>query len=185
MLQVNFDPFPDITTERLLLRQVNAGDANEMFWLRSNEQVMKYIGRPRPKTVEEVLPFIQKIIDNATNNEGVAWAITLRDDPTLIGHISFHVLMKEHHRAEVGYLLHPAHHGKGLVDEALQAILAYGFNTMGLHSVEAITSPENKASRKLLERNGFVQEGYFKENFYWEGRFLDSVVYSLLKPSAE
>ncbi len=68
------------------------------------------------------------------------------------------------------------------MSEALKAVLDYGFNTMGLHSVEAIASPLNNASIKILERNGFVREAYFKENFLWEGQYLDSVVYSLLAP---
>lgn len=182
MLQVNFNPFPELTTQRLILRQVTADDANEMFFLRSSEEVMKYICRPRPKNLEDMLEFIQKIRDMIATDEGVAWAMTQKDDPTLIGHISFHRLVKEHHRAEVGYLMHPNFYGQGIMDEALKAVLHYGFHTMKLHSVEAIASPANAASLKLLERNNFVREAYFREDFFWEGAFQDSVVYSLLTP---
>ncbi len=182
MLQVNFNPFPTLTTQRLVLRAFSKDDINEMFRMRTDEAIMKYIDRPRPKSVEDTIPFLEKIRANVENNEGIAWAMTLKDDPTLIGHMSFHVIMKDHYRAEVGYMMDTQHQGKGLVSEALKAALQYGFNVMGLHSVEAHVVPENTASRKLLERNGFKQEAYFKENFYWEGTFRDTVIYSLLRP---
>ncbi len=183
MLEVNFDPFPEIKTERLLLRQVTPEDAHEMFYLRSSEALMKYICRPKPKDLDDILAFIQKVRDMIASNEGVAWAMTLKDNPKLIGHVSFHLLMKEHYRAEVGYILHEDHHGTGVMHEALQAIMEYGFAKMGLHSVQANVSQENTASRKLLEKNGFVQEAHFRENYYWEGEFLDSIIYSRLAPA--
>jgi [ribosomal protein S5]-alanine N-acetyltransferase len=182
MLQINNSPFPVLTTQRLILRRITNDDANEMYFLRSNEAVMNHIHRPRPASLEDIKPFIQKINDMIDANEGIAWAMALRDEPKLIGHISFHRVIKEHYRAEVGYLLHPGHYGKGIMHEALNAVLGYGFTTMGLHSVEAIVNPGNNASIKLLERNKFMREAYFREDFFWEGKFLDSAVYSLLAP---
>lgn len=180
MLQIDFDPFPVLTTERLVLRRIDTGDVKEIFLMRSDEGVMKYICKPKPKDNNDILQLIQKINGLIADNNGIAWAMTLKGENKMMGHISFHVFYKEHYRAEVGYMMHPYYHGKGLMDEALRAVLQYGFNTIGLHSVEANVSPENTASRKLLERNGFKQEALFKENFYWEGEFLDSVIYSLL-----
>jgi ribosomal-protein-alanine N-acetyltransferase len=182
MLQVNFEPFPVLTTDRLVLRQITAADANEIFEMRSDENVMKYICRPRPKDVDEVFPFIETIRGRIAANEGIGWAITLKDEDKVIGHISLHVIIKEHYRAEVGYMLSPAHQRKGITAEALKAVLDYGFNTLGLHSIMAIASPHNTASRTLLEKTGFTQEAHFKEDFFWKGKFLDSVVYSLLTP---
>jgi [ribosomal protein S5]-alanine N-acetyltransferase len=182
MLYINFDPFPVLTTERLILRRIDENDAKEIFLLRSDENIMKYICKPKPKNLDDVLPLVNKINKLIDGNEGIAWAMTLKDDPKMMGHISFHVFYKEHFRAEVGYMMHPDHYGKGLMDEALKAVLSFGFNKVGLHSVEANVSPENSASRKLLERNNFKQEAHFKENFYWEGQFLDSIIYSLLRP---
>ena len=182
MLNVTFDPFPELTTERLVLRRINNNDANELFFLRSDVEIMRYICRPKPKDIDDILQFIQQINNMIDGNDGVAWAMALKGNPKLMGHISFHHLLKEHYRAEVGYMMHPDHYGKGLMNEALKAVLNYGFNSIGVHSVEANVSPENTASRKLLERNNFIQEAHFKENFYWEGEFLDSIIYSLLAP---
>jgi [ribosomal protein S5]-alanine N-acetyltransferase len=184
MLTVNFDPFPVITTDRLLLRRVEMADVPEIQRLRSDEQLMKYIHRPRFENATEAAAFVEKIHNMVAANEGIGWGITRKDDPKVIGHISFHILYKEHYRAEAGYMLFAEYHRKGIITEALQAILHYGFTAMGLHSVEAITDGENSASRKLLEKSGFIQEGYFRESTYWEGRFHDKVVYSLLNNAA-
>lgn len=143
---------------------------------------MKYIGRPRPNGMEDIFTLLEKMKKMVTDNDGVTWAMTLKGDPKLMGHISFHRLIKEHDRAEIGYMMHPDFFGQGIMSEALKALLNYGFNTMGLHSIEAIASPLNNASIKILERNGFIREAYFKENFCWEGQYLDSVVYSLIAP---
>ena len=182
MLELNFNPFPLLTTERLVLRQMSIDDANEMFFLRSDEHVMKYIDRPRAKSVEDAVQFIQMINIGLANNEYINWAIALKNDPKLIGNICFWRIQKEHYRAEIGYVLHPAYHGKGIMQEAIMAVLDYGFKIMGIHSVEANVNPENITSIKTLERTGFVREAYFKENYYYDGKFLDSAIYSLIKP---
>ena len=100
----------------------------------------------------------------------------------LIGTIGFWRITKEHYRAEIGYALHPDFHRKGITQEAMIEVLNYGFEMIRLHSVEANVNPNNEASKKLLEKNKFVQEAYFKENYFSNGQFLDSAIYSLLTP---
>lgn len=180
MLQFNFQPFPIITTDRLLLRAINLADANEIFTLRSDKAVLKYLDRPPAKNLEEAIEFIKKNIEQLTANDGISWAITLKDNSSLIGTIGFWKIDKENHRSEIGYMLLTGYQQKGLMQEALSAVLNYGFSTMNLHSVEANVNPENEASKKILLKNNFVQEAYFKENYYFEGRFLDSAIFSLL-----
>ena len=68
------------------------------------------------------------------------------------------------------------------MQEALTEVLNFGFNILKLHSIEANVNPDNIASIKLLERNKFIREAFFKENIYYEGKFSDSVIYSLLEP---
>jgi len=182
MLEINFEPFPKLSTERLVLRQIKTSDCDDLFLLRSNSRVMQFIDRPRTKSPEDALKLIQTISEALINNEGITWGIFLKDEPGLIGTIGYWRIMKEHYRAEIGYLIHHDYQGKGLMQEAISAILSYGFNTMNLHSVEANVNPENAASIKLLERNQFIREGYFKENYYYDGKFLDSAIYSLLTP---
>ena len=183
MLKLNFNPFPLITTERLVLRQVSSFDVNEIFFLRSDEEVLRYIQRKPAKNIEEAIQFIQLLNTALANNESINWAITIKNNPKLIGNICLWNIQPEHSRAEVGYSLHTAWQGKGIMHEAITAVLRYGFNTMKLHSIEGQVDPENTPSIKLLEKNGFVREAYFKENFFFNGKFFDSAVYSLLAPT--
>ena len=180
MLITNFNPFPVITTDRLILRKVSPDDVNEIFFLRSDERVMKYIDKAPAKSLDEAMQHINLILDLEKNNEAVEWAITLKEDPKLIGTICFWNIQKEHYRGEIGYALHPDYHGKGIMQEAMSKVLDYGFNIIKFHSVEANVNPGNTASIKLLERNKFIREAYFKENYFYDGNFLDSAIYSLL-----
>lgn len=181
MLEVNFLPFPILKTERLLLRQVTADDVDTILALRSNDEVMKYIPRPYLKNREDAQELIAMFDDKIENGIGINWGITFLDEPEkIIGIIGHYRLKPEHYRAEVGYMIFPEYNGKGITSEALQKVVEYGFKEMKLHSIEAILDPENIASEKVLLKNGFVKEGHFIENEYYDGRFLDSMLYSLL-----
>lgn len=181
MLRINNNPFPEIKTKRLLLRKMTKADAPELFFLRTDDHVMQYIGREKTKTVEEAEAFIEKINASVDADESIMWAIALLNDPgTMIGTICYWNILKDHFRAEVGYVLHPGHWNKGLMKEALLSVIDYGFTEMKLHSIEGQINPENIVSGILLEKCGFTREAYFKENFYFRDRFYDSAVYSLL-----
>ena len=113
--------------------------------------------------------------------EGISWGIFKKENPELkIGNIGLFKIFHEHYRAEIGYMLQPEEQQKGIMYEALCAIIEYGFNQMKLHSIEANINPDNIASQQLLEKAGFVREAYFRENYYFGGRFIDSAIYSLL-----
>ena len=142
---------------------------------------MTYIPRPRAKTVNDAAALIQTMRDGFEKRESIVWAMSLKNDPKLIGTIGYWRMQKESFRAEVGYLLHSDFWQKGLAHEALQAVLKYGFDTMNCHSIEAVIDPENVASERLLQKCGFVKEAHFKENFFWNGQFSDTVIYSKLK----
>jgi ribosomal-protein-alanine N-acetyltransferase len=181
MLTVSFEPFPIIETARLLLRKFEYTDSASLLLLRSHPSVMRYIDRPPMKTLEESDAMVKRILDSLAGNDGITWAITLRGQPGIIGTIGFWRIMHEHHRAEIGYMISPDQQGTGLMQEAMTPILDYGFQKMKLHSVEAHVNPANKASIGILEKNKFVREAYYHENYYYNGRFLDSAIYSLLE----
>jgi len=182
MMQLSFTPFPVLTTQRLLLRKMTADDAPQMFFLRSDAGVLRYIGREPAKSVDEAAAFIEMVNRSADADEAINWGISLQDSPTLIGNICFWNVQKENYRSELGYVLHPDWQGKGLMAEALQAVLHYGFHSMGLHSVEAHVDPANTPSVRVLEQQGFVREAYFRECYYSRGQFTDAAVYGLLTP---
>jgi ribosomal-protein-alanine N-acetyltransferase len=183
MLLPNFSPFPERRTERLLLRRMTLADAPAVQRLRSSEEVMQYINRPLTKTLEEAQAWVGMVIESLEGNEGITWTICLAEDPALhVGNIGLWRIDRENHRAEIGYMLEPSLQGKGLMSEALRTVIRYGFEEMKLHSMEAQIDPRNLASAALLRKAGFVQEAYFKENYYLRGGFTDTAVYSLLTP---
>lgn len=183
MLEPNFNPFPTLETDRLLLRRYTPEDAADVFSYRSNADAMKHIAKPLQTTLADAKQMLEKINNMVNTNEGIGWAITLKGQPKkVIGGCSFHVIQKEHYRAEIGYMLHPDYWRKGIVSEAVKALIAYGFQEMKLHSIEAHIDPTNTGSEKVLTSFGFVKEAYFKENYHYNGLFLDTAVFSLLKP---
>ena len=182
MLALNFTPFPELKTARLLLRKLQGADAHEMFFLRSNEDVLRYIGREPTKTIAEAEEFINKINKFVDENESILWGIAFLNDPsTIIGTICIWNFQTEHYRGEIGFILHPDHWRKGLMKEAINTVVDYGFSILRLHSIEAKLNPENIGSSAVLESTGFTKEGHIKENFYFNGEFSDTAIYSKLK----
>lgn len=181
MLELNFNPFPVLATERILLRQIVPENADEIFFLRSDETVMQYLHKEPAKNKTEAEEFINRINKSAEDNEAIMWGIALKENPSLcIGNICYWNIRQEHCRSEIGYVLHPGYWRKGIMKEVMAKIINYGFSTMQLHSIDAVINPNNKASAALLESIGFNKEAHFKEDFFFRGKFWDTVVYSLL-----
>jgi ribosomal-protein-alanine N-acetyltransferase len=153
------------------LRQLDIGDENEIFQLRSDVSVNKSLDRPKADTLDDAKRFIEKITKAIHNNESLYWAITLRNEKKLVGTICLWSFSLERNSAEIGYELLPDFQGKGIMHEAIQAITDFGFNTLKLNTIEACTHPLNMKSIKIAERNGFV---YDKE-------IEDGVIYTLKK----
>jgi ribosomal-protein-alanine N-acetyltransferase len=182
MLTLNFHPFPNLETPRLLLRRVVESDAPQIIILRGDAENMKFVPRPLVTNIEQALQHYEMIDAKIVNNEGINWAITLKENPSkMLGIIGHYKIQTEHYRSEIGYMLITELHGKGIVTEAIKAVLIYGFDMLKLHSVEAIIDPNNITSEKVLLKNGFVKEAHILENEYYDGEFIDTVIYSLLK----
>lgn len=181
MIEINFHPFKNLETERLLLRRVSINDLNEILELRGNPETMKFIPRPLVKTEEDALNHFKMIDEKIEKNEGINWAITVKGNPKLIGIIGHYRIQPENHRCEIGYMILPQYNGQGIVTEAIKAVLEYGFEDMNMHSIEAVIDPDNIASERVLQKNGFVKEAHILENEYYDGKFWDTVIYSILK----
>lgn len=177
---LSFSPFPDLSTGRSVLRQLRPTDCKEIMGLRSDERILQFLVISKCNNLFEANQFIEKINTGIKNNEWIYWGITEKGADTLIGTICLWNISKENFRAEIGYVLHPDFHRKGIMSKAIDAVMDYGFNKMNLHSVEAHVHPDNKASIKLLETKGFMKEAHFKENVFFEGKFLDTVIYSCI-----
>lgn len=176
-----FEKFPIIKTERLILRAFTQEDAPYLFKMRTNDRLMKYVDTKRPDRIEDTIEKIELMNLDFHNKKGISWAIIKKDSDEVIGYIGYWRLWKEHLRAEIGYILHPDWWGKGIMSEALNKILDFGFNNLKIHSIEANVNEQNIASMTLLKRKGFKQEAFFRENYFFEGKFLNSVIFCLLE----
>ena len=176
-----FDQFPNIETKRLVLRSFTIQDAEELFKIRSDDRVTKYLDRDNHKTVEESQKMIEGILQSFKNKGGINWIILERASSEIAGYIGYWNLIKENVRAEIGYVLKPEYWGKGYISEALSKVLEFGFNEFKLHSIMGNVNPQNERSIKLLERFGFKKEAHFREDYLYNGKYIDSIIYCLLE----
>ena len=181
MININILPFPNLESERLLFREINEKDITEVMELRGNPETMQFIPRPLVTNEEEALAHINNILSKKEESDAINWVITEKGSDSLIGIIGFFRTQHENFRSELGYMILPQHNNKGYVTEAVRTVLNFGFNTLNLNSVNAIIDPNNMASSRVLEKNGFRKEAHFLEDFFWNNEFLDSVHYGLLK----
>jgi len=173
-----------LDTERCHLRKPTAGDIPFVFQMMSDEKVTQYLGRPPMSSLDEAAKQVERYLSGFDNQTSMTWVICSREDMAVMGTISVFDLAKAHYRAEVGYLLSPDYWGKGIMSEVLPIVIDFAFTSMHLHSLFGQIDPENDASRHLLEKFGFVQEAYFREDFYHPVKqaFTDTAILCLIKP---
>lgn len=155
---MKFSPFPDLISERLLLRNIQESDSDTILFLRSDKTINRFIQRPEHRKIKnksDALKFIKELNENITNNKSIAWGITVKNDPKIIGTICLWNFSQNNKIAEVGYDLNPEFQRLGIMSEALKIIIDFGFNELKLEKIEAYTHRENESSKRLLEKNGF------------------------------
>jgi [ribosomal protein S5]-alanine N-acetyltransferase len=183
MIKLDNSVFPILKTERLILQKMTHADAGDLFEMRSNPDLMRYIPRPPAQNIDDVLALIDLINGRNDSNESLNWGFYLKENYRFIGNGGFVNINKNDFRGEIGYLLHQDFHGKGYAHEAMQAIINFAFIDLNFHSIEAIINPLNKNSVKLIKRLHFIREGFFKDYLYFDGKFHDETIYSLISPT--
>ena len=151
MLNKDFAPFPILTTERLTLRQLEINDEQQIFKLRSDSEINKYLNRQIANTIDDARNFINKI----TKSGSLYWAITLSDKNILIGTICLFGFSGENDTCEIGYELLTNFQGQGIMSEGLEKVIDYAFNTIKVQKIEAFFHRDNQNSIKLLEKFSF------------------------------
>ncbi|HET8569732.1 MAG TPA: GNAT family protein [Candidatus Limnocylindria bacterium] len=170
---------PDIATERLLLRRMRMDDADAVFEYARDPDVARFTSWYPHSSVEDSRRFLEWIVASYERGDGANWGIELRAERRFVGTIGFGV-SPTHRSAEVGYALARPLWGRGLVTEALVAVLDLAFGTVGLHRVIARCEPENTGSWKVMKKVGMTFEGIQREAFYAKERFADLMVWSIL-----
>ncbi|RPI30240.1 MAG: N-acetyltransferase [Chloroflexota bacterium] len=174
--------FPKLETERLVLRRLTWHDREALFNLLAREEVARYMDTTPYTSVDQVGRLITYLDGLWERGEGLRWAITLRQGGKLAGTCGFNNWIRRRgSRGEIGYDLHPDYWGRGLMTEALRAVVKHGFTTMSLNRIEALVNLDNDRSIRVLERLGFQREGLLREYGFWRGEYWDLYCYSLLR----
>lgn len=164
-----------ITTPRLLIRTFEAQDWQAVYSYMSDKTVMHYM--PDGVLNEDQ---VQNFITENSNEHAKHFAIVLREQQRVIGHLVFHKYFGDH-TYEIGWVMNPAYHKHGYASEAAQALLDYGFNKMKLHRIIATCQPENIASYRVMEKIGMRQEGFFKKCIPHGETWWDEYYYAILE----
>jgi len=177
-----FEEFPQLETDRLILREMTLDDVEFYFHHFNNDKVVDGCCFPGPKNLEAAKEELELYcIKPFKENRGIRWGIARKEGNELIGTCGYYDWIKPSRRAEIGYDLAPANWGQGIMTEALCAALKHGFEKMGLNRIQAIIDSKNIRSLKLVHRLGFKKEGVLRQRSYFNGQFLDDVCFSLLK----
>lgn len=174
-----FEGIP-LRTKRLRLRPYRDSDAAAIFAIRADPKVMRFWSSPPWTSIEQAHELIARDTEAFRNGTHLALAIERSGDEQLIGHCALFNLSRTCRRAEIGYGLASRTWGHGYMNEALNALIDYGFGPMNLNRIEADIDPLNEASAKALERLGFRREGLLHERWIVNGEVSDSAIYGLL-----
>jgi [ribosomal protein S5]-alanine N-acetyltransferase len=176
-----FMDLPEIETERLLLRRMRLDDAEAMFAYASDPEVTRYVPWDTHHSIEDSESFLTFAIEGYERGDFGGWGVVLKDSGVFIGTCGLDAgYAPEHARAELGYVLSREHWGKGLMLEAVRAVIRFGFGRIGLNRIEARCIAENTASARVMEKAGMTYEGTLREREFIKGAYRDMKLYSIL-----
>lgn len=173
-------PHPTLTTPRLHLRPFCADDTNAMHECYADPGAMRFWNRP-PHTTRRQTERAMRHVMTAAPAKRRAWAVADATTGLCLGMVNYHNADTRHRSADIGYIIHPAHHGQGIATEAVAALIDHCFGPLALHRLTAFIDPENTASRRLAERLGFRREGLLRETIFLNNAWRSDLVYGLLR----
>ena len=173
---------PTLRAPRVTLRALTEADVADVFSVFSDPLVLRYWDGPLMLSQQDAMQYIARIHNGFRRHELMQWGIADAATDAVIGTCTLTHLSNIHERAEIGFALRQARWGQGLGSEAVAGVIAFAFNQLGLHRIEADVDPRNERSLKLLERLGFQREGHLRERYFMNGERQDAVVMALLRP---
>lgn len=168
-----FSHLPRLETERLLLRAMRVSDAPDMYDYAHRTDVTRHLlWSPHPD-IQYTRRYLEYLAGRYRLGQFYDWALICKEDGKMIGTCGFVRFEYAHNAAEIGYVLNPDYHGRGLMTEAVTRILQFGFSELQLHRIEARYMVENTASRRLMERVGMHFEGVHRQLMLVKGQYRD------------
>ena len=175
------ESLPTILTTRLLLRALTPSDIPSLFAVFGDPEVCRYWSRPALTSIGDATALLEEIDRFFAERSLFQWGIAQRESNTVVGTCTLSSLTPAHRRAEVGFALARSVWRRGYMAEALPSLVRFGFETLGLHRLEADVDPRNASSIRVLERAGFAREGRQRERYLLNGEAQDALLYGLLE----
>ncbi len=169
-------------TDRLLLRPFTLEDVDDVLAWEERADVHRFL-YSQPRSRDEVRKELARRaamtgIDH--QSQAIRLAVLLRDGGALVGDVSVQRTSMEHQQGEIGFLFHPAHHGRGYATEAGEMVLRLGFEGARLHRIVGRCDARNEASARVMERLGLRREAHLIENECIKGEWTDELIYAML-----
>ncbi|HJU31950.1 MAG TPA: GNAT family N-acetyltransferase [Hyphomicrobiaceae bacterium] len=168
--------YPTLTTRRLRLRRFTANDLKGLHACFGDKDAMRYWNTPACASEAETGRWLTYLAKTSSPYDHLAWAVADRRSDRCIGMVNYHHRQTRHHKLEIGYILAPAQQGRGLMTEAVAAVVDYCVDKLHAHRVEALIHPDNVASIRLVKRLGFHCEGGPLRDYWRVGDAYTSVL---------
>ncbi|MBQ8954246.1 MAG: GNAT family N-acetyltransferase [Clostridia bacterium] len=176
-----FFSMPPIETERLVLRRLEMADAQDIFDYGRDPEVARHVLWEPYRSVSESRSYIRNMQRRYRLGEASSWGIELKETGRVVGTIGYMWYQEEHSSVEVGYSLARPHWNKGLMTEALRAVIAHSFETLHVNRVEAQHELTNPASGEVMKKCGMRFEGTLRQRLRNKGRYVDVALYAILR----
>lgn len=176
-----FESFPELRTQRLFLRQITQEDDNNLFNVLSNEDTCAYLVHNAVHdiaNIQRIITGMQRFFDE---KQRIRWGIAQKQDNSIIGHCGFFDIDRSNCCAEISYCLKKKLWGQGIMTEAADAMLKFGFEDYGFHRITAKVIKGNIGSIRVLQKLGFTEEGLLRESLYKNGQYHDLMILSVLE----
>jgi RimJ/RimL family protein N-acetyltransferase len=164
---------------QVVLRELRASDAPSLAALLTTEEVSRFIWQP-PSTVEGFERFIARTAVQRAAGTCACFAVTLKGFDTAIGIFQVRETAPNFGSAEWGFALGSAFWGTGVFDEAAGLVLAFAFETLRIHRLEARAAVRNGRGQGALRKLGAVQEGVLRKSLLRNGQYVDQLLYTII-----
>jgi RimJ/RimL family protein N-acetyltransferase len=173
---------PRLAAARVVLRPLRPADAADLLAIFGDPRVMRYWTTPAFHDLADARALVREVDALFHARELFEWGIALAGDDRVIGTATLWHLEPAHRRGEIGFALGRAHWGRGFAGEAVATLVAFAFERLRLHRLEADVDPRNEPSLRLLEKLGFRREGTLRERYFVGDEIQDTVMLGLLAP---
>ena len=181
MILDDFIYMPALDTPRLRLRKLTMQDATDIFRYSRDTQVARHVLWDAHRTIGDSRAYLRYMLRRYRQREAASWGIEYRATGQIIGTIGFMWIQTDNSAAEVGYSLSRDYWNRGLMTEALQAVIDYGFGRLNLNRIEAQHETTNPASGAVMLKCGMLKEGTLRQRLYNKGRYVDVDLYAILR----